>query len=106
MSDKLKELKKEMILCYGTKCWLSLVENKRLTGHHIIPVRSNGLTVWNNIALLTCDSHEYFNYVERIMPRAARELNELFYELNKTYAPPTQEYEKDIIYVLNKIERY
>ena len=39
MSRKLIELKKEMIACYGTRCWLSLLKENRLTGHHIIPLR-------------------------------------------------------------------
>lgn len=104
MSKKLAELKKEMILVYGTRCWLSLLKEKRLTGHHIIPVRNNGLTVWDNIALLSNDSHIYFNYIERIAPNVAHELNGLFYELNKTYAPPTLDYEEEVQRILKKIK--
>ena len=103
MSDKLKMLKKEMILCYGTRCWLSLLEDKRLTGHHIIPVRNNGKTVWENIALLSNDSHIFFNKIEREFPNAAKELNYLFYELNRTYKPPGEDYEEEVQRVLKKI---
>lgn len=103
MSKKLIELKKEMIMVYGTRCWLSLLKDNRLTGHHIIPVRDNGKTEWENIALLSNDSHIYFNYIERIAPNIAHELNYLFYELNKTYAPPTLDYEDEVKRLLRKL---
>lgn len=106
MSDKLKRLKQEMILVYGTRCWLSLLKENRLTGHHIIPIRDNGETEWENIALLSNDSHIYFNYIEKIAPNLAHELNGLFYELNRTYAPPTVDYEEEVRRVLRKVENY
>ena len=103
VSSKLKRLKQEMILVYGTRCWISSLEDNRLTGHHIIPVRDNGHTEWENIALLSAISHNYFNYIERINPKVAKELNDLFYELNRTYAPPTIEYFDEVEYVLKKV---
>ena len=103
MSNKLRELKKEMILVYGTRCWLSLLKDNRLTGHHIIPVRDNGKTEWENIALLSNNSHIYFNQIERIAPDIAHELNILFYELNRTFAPPTLDYEEEVRRVLKRV---
>lgn len=103
MSKKLEELKKEMIQVYGTRCWLSLLKENRLTGHHIIPIRQKGKTEWENIALLSNDSHIYFNYIERIAPNLAHELNGLFYELNRTYAPPTVDYEEEVKRVLRRV---
>ena len=102
---KLSELKKEMIIIYGNKCWISLLEDERLTGHHIIPVRHKGLTEWQNIALLSNESHRYFNYIEKIDPKSAKELNNLFLDLNATYAPPTLEYEKEVNYVLSRVRK-
>lgn len=103
MSKKLEELKKEMIQVYGTRCWLSLLKENRLTGHHIVPIRNKGKTEWENIALLSNDSHIYFNYIERIAPNLAYELNGLFYELNRTYAPPTVDYEEEVKRVLRRV---
>lgn len=104
MSDKLKCLKKEMILCYGLKCWLGGFEDNRLTAHHIIPVRECGKTVWENIALLNRKQHDLFNAIENYNPKAARELNVLFYELNRTFAPPTPEYYDEVHHILRKIK--
>lgn len=103
MSRKLIELKKEMIACYGTRCWLSLLKENRLTGHHIIPLRDKGETIWENIALLSNDSHIFFNYIEKIAPNVSKELNGLFIELNRTYAPPTVDYEEEVKMVLKRV---
>lgn len=103
MSKEILRLKKEMILVYGTRCWLSLLKENRLTAHHIIPVRDGGKTEWNNIALLSNDSHIYFNQIEKYAPNVAHELNCLFFELNKTYAPPTLDYEEEVRHILKKI---
>ncbi|MBQ4263126.1 MAG: HNH endonuclease [Bacilli bacterium] len=103
MSKKLEELKKEMIQVYGTRCWITLNKVNRLTAHHIIPVRDKGETRWENIALLSNDSHIYLNYIERIAPCVAYDLNCLFYELNRTYAPPTVDYEEEVKRVLRRV---
>ena len=103
MSEKLKELKEEMIKVYGTRCWLSLLKENRLTAHHIVPVRDKGKTEWGNIALLSNDSHIYFNQIEKYAPNLAHELNGLFYELNKSYAPPTLDYEEEVRRVLKRV---
>lgn len=108
MSDKIKRLKEEMIVVYKEACWINELwipsKKDKITAHHIIPVRNKGLSVWENIALLSRRSHDYFNYIERINPRVAKELNDLFYELNRTYAPPTEQYYDEVEYVLKKIK--
>lgn len=104
MSDKVKRLKEEMILCYGLKCWLCGIEDKRLTAHHIIPVRESGKTIWENIALLNRKQHDLFNAIENKNPRIAKELNWLFYELNCTYAPPTDDYYIEVNHILRKVK--
>lgn len=105
MSDRLKELKKEMILVYGLKCWLCGLEDKRLTGHHIIPVRDHGKTTWDNIALLSRKQHDLFNMIERDSPKIAKDLNGLFKELNMTMAPPDDEYFEEVNHVLKKVRK-
>ena len=104
MSDKIKQLKKEMIICYGLKCWLCGIEDKKLTAHHIIPVRERGETIWENIALLNRKQHDLFNCIENINPNIAKELNWLFYELNRTYAPPTTDYYDEVDKILRKVK--
>lgn len=103
MSDKLKRLKQEMIIVYGSRCWLALEEYKKLTGHHIIPLRDCGPTEWCNIALLGNDSHVFFNEIELYYPNIARVLNGMFYDLNRTYKQATKEYEEEIKRVLKKV---
>lgn len=103
MSDRLKELKKEMILVYGLKCWLCGIEDKRLTGHHIVPVRAHGKTAWDNIALLSRKQHDLFNMIERDNPKTAKELNGLFKELNMTMKPPENDYYEEVNHVLRKV---
>lgn len=101
MSDKLRELKREMIQVYGMSCWLWGIDDRKLTGHHIVPLRQNGPTIWRNIALLNRQAHDEFNYIEQINRKAATEINGLFTELNKTYSPPTDDYYEELngIYV-------
>ncbi len=103
MSDRLKELKKEMILVYGLKCWLCGLEDKRLTGHHIVPVRDHGKTTWDNIALLSRKQHDLFNMIELYNPKIAKDLNGLFKELNMTMAPPQDDYYEEVHKVLRKV---
>lgn len=92
----LKRLKLEMIKEYGTICWFGNIKDNKLTAHHIIPRRENGATTWENIALLNRKWHDFFNLIELRDPKTARELNELFYELNRTFAPPTPEHFEEI----------
>lgn len=102
MSKAILELKKEMIVCYGLQCWMCGIEDKRLTAHHIKPVRNGGKAVWSNIALLNRKQHDLFNYIERVEPLTAKKLNGMFIELNRTYEPPKKEYFKEVDYILTK----
>ena len=106
MSEKLKMIKQEMVLCYGARCWITLEREKRLTGHHIIPLRENGLTIWENIALLSNDSHIMFNQLENYIPYIAKQLNGMFNELNRTYAPPTLDYQEEVNKILSLVPDY
>lgn len=103
MSNKLKELKQEMIAVYGLKCWLCGIEDKRLTGHHILPLREFGPTTWENIALLSRKQHDLFNMIELSNPKMAKKLNGLFKELNMTMAPPDDGYFEEVNHVLKKV---
>lgn len=102
------ELKKEMILCYGLNCWMDELwipkKNNIITFHHILEKRNGGKAIWENGALLSRESHEYLNMLDNYYHRVYDELNDLFYELNRTYRPPTESYYEEIRYVL-KLER-
>ncbi len=103
---KTKILKKEMIQVYGNKCWMNelWLPNKKniLTFHHILEKRNGGKVIWENGALISLYSHEYLNYLDREYHRLYNDLNCLFYELNKTYKPPTEDYYNEVKLVLKK----
>ncbi len=92
----LKRLKLEMIKEYGKICWFGNIQDDKLTAHHIIPKREHGPNIWENIALLNRKWHDLFNKIEQKDPKTAKELNELFYELNRTFAPPTPKHYEEI----------
>lgn len=108
MSDKISRLKKEMIEVYSLKCWLNeLWVPKRgnlITYHHIVEVRNGGKSIWENGALLGRTNHDYLNYLDARYHNIYKELNGLFYELNRTYAPPTEEYYEEVKRVLRKVK--
>lgn len=110
MSDRLKELKREMILCYGLKCWLNelWIPQKRdmITYHHILERRNNGHTTWENGALLGRSSHDYLNFLDNQYHNIYKELNGAFIDLNRTYAPPTEDYYDEIEHILRKVNKY
>lgn len=109
MSDKTKRIKEEMIQIYGEYCWLNnlWVPNKynKLTYHHILERRNGGKITLDNGALLGRSEHDYLNYLDNYYHKLYNELNELFYELNKTYAPPTQNHYEEVASVLKKIKK-
>lgn len=108
MSDKLKRLKEEMILIYGLRCWLNelWIPNKKdiITYHHILEKRNGGKAILENGALLARSSHDYLNYLDTDYHKIYNELNELFYYLNRTYKPPTEEYYDEVHKVLKKVK--
>lgn len=106
MGDKLRKLKEEMILVYGLNCWMNelWIPNKKdiLTFHHILEKRNGGKVVWENGALLSINSHDYLNYLDVRYHKLYNELNGLFQELNRTYAPPTNDYYEEINHILRR----
>lgn len=78
--------------------------NNILTFHHIIEVRNGGKLVWENGALLSNSSHQYLNYLDHYFPDTYKELNGMFYDLNRTYLPPTPEYYDEVKRLIRKID--
>lgn len=105
---KIDKLKQEMIQVYGNKCWMNelWIPNKKniLTFHHILEKRNGGKAIWENGALLSLYCHEYLNYLDMEYNKIYRELNGLFYELNRTYQPPTEDYYKEVKLILRRKE--
>lgn len=103
---KVSKLKQEMIEVYGNHCWMNELWIPRrkniLTFHHIIEKRNGGKAIWENGALISLHSHEYLNYLDEEYNKIYRELNGLFYELNRTYAPPTEDYYEEVKMVLRR----
>ena len=110
MSDYIKRLKLEMIETYGMNCWLNenwvWRRNNLLTLHHIKELRRNGKTTWENSALLSVTSHYYLNHLDIEYHKIYKELNEMFKELNRTYAPPTKEYYEEIDNILKRVRKW
>lgn len=105
MSEKARQLKKEMIQVYGNECWMNYLVTKKnfISAHHIQEVRNHGKTEWGNIALITTNAHQYLNYMDREYHRLYMELNGLFKELNKTYMPPVEAYYDEVDRVLRRV---
>ena len=105
-SKDVRRLKEEMISVYGNYCWLNdmWVPKKKdiMTFHHIIEKRNGGKAIWENGALLGSSSHSFLNYLDYKDHKTYNELNWLFFELNKTYAPPTEDYYDEVKFVLSK----
>ena len=108
MSDKVRKLKEEMIKVYGLKCWINelWIPNKKniLTYHHILEARNGGKVEWENGALLSLYKHDYLNYLDLYYHSIYNELNGLFYDLNRTYSPPNEEYYEEVKRVLRRIK--
>lgn len=105
MSEKIRQLKKEMIQVYGNECWMNYLVTKRnfISAHHIQELRNCGKTEWGNIALITTNAHQYLNYLDREEHKIYRELNGLFKELNLTYLPPAEDYFEELDHILRRV---
>ena len=77
---------------------------KQLTYHHIKEKRNGGATTVENGALLSLYKHNYLNYLDLYYHSIYNELNGLFYDLNRTYAPPNEEYYEE--YMIQTSPRY
>ena len=109
MGKETQRIKEEMLQIYGEYCWLNnlWIPNKynKLTYHHILERRNGGKVTIENGALIGRNEHDYLNFLDNNYHKIYDELNELFYELNKTYAPPTQNHYENVEYVLKKIKK-
>lgn len=101
---------REMIEIYKPKGidWMAykLQRKNPYTFHHIIEKRNGGKRRVNNGAILTLNAHEYLNYLDCRYERIYKELNGLFWELNRTYKPPQEDYYEEVGAVLKKVRRY
>lgn len=106
MSDYKQRIKQELIEVYGNKCFMNelWIPNKKniLTFHHILEDRYGGKYVFENGALVSHERHVYLNYLDRKYHKVYKEINGAFEDLKKTYAPPTEEYYKEIKMILRR----
>lgn len=107
--SRVAELKKEMIEVYGNYCWMNEMwipkPKEILTYHHILEKRNGGKVVWENGALLSGGSHHYLNYLDYEYHRIYNELNGMFYDLNRTFMPPTEDYYEEVKRILKKVDK-
>lgn len=105
MSNKIRNIKKDMIEVYGNLCWMDYILTKRnpLTIHHIHEIRNGGKDKWENFALITTNAHQYLNYLDHEQHKIYRELNGLFKELNLTYLPPAEDYFEELDHILKRV---
>ena len=89
---------------YGELCWMEGIISKRnpLTFHHIQKKCDGGKRIISNGAVLSKQEHDYLNQLELRQRKLYVELNWLFQELNRTYAPPTKEYYEELHHLLSK----
>ena len=110
MGDKTRKLKEEMILVYGLKCWINelWIPTKKdvITFHHILERRNGGKAEWDNGALISHFAHQYLNYLDNEQHKLYKELNGMFYDLNRTYKPPTPEYYEEVNRVLVRSRKH
>ncbi len=82
---------------YGVD-WMgfSLSKKNPLTYHHIIKECEKGKKTVENGAPLTKQAHAFLNCLERVKPDLYVEWNELFTEINRSEAPPSEEHVEKI----------
>ena len=87
------------------KDWMNykMVRQSDITFHHIKEVRNGGKRILTNGAILIKRSHDYLNYLDQHYKSYYKALNSLFKELNKSMKPPTEDYYKEVDYILNKV---
>lgn len=87
------------------RCWMGykMTKNNPYSFHHIKEVRNGGITDVSNGAILTKKSHRYLNELDSFFHDEYEELNELFFLLNRTNAPPTEEHYMKVRKILNKV---
>jgi hypothetical protein len=92
---------------WDNHCWMDykLTKDSPYTFHHIVEARNGGKKIISNGAILTLNAHRYLNFLDNRHHNIYKELNCLFYDLNRTYAPPTQEYYEEVRHVLKKVRK-
>jgi len=97
----------KLLKIYGEGCWMGyrLAEDNPYTFHHIKKKCKGGSKGIDNGAVLTLHAHRDLNVMEKRIPPYYKELNKLFMELNKTKAPPTKEYYKEVNDILRRVSR-
>ena len=82
---------------YGVD-WMGFTLSKKnpLTYHHIIKECEKGKKTVENGAPLTKQAHAFLNCLERVKPDLYVEWNELFTEINRSEAPPSEEHVEKI----------
>ena len=78
--------------------WMGFDLNRKnpLTYHHIRKESDKGKKTLENGAPLSKDAHRFLNCLERKKPKLYEEWNELFIEINRSEAPPTEEHNAKI----------
>lgn len=87
------------------KDWLNfkICRPRDLTFHHILEARNGGKRIITNGAILVRKSHQFLNYLDTNIHGAYMDLNYLFYLLNLSEAPPTEEYYREVDKILKKV---
>lgn len=106
-SEKVRRIRKEMVEIFGKQCWMDyyITRNNMLTAHHIVERRENGITCLENLALVTDRAHKLLNYFDCEYNKIYRDLNALFYELNRTLLPPTDDYFEEVKQTIDKAKK-
>lgn len=87
------------------KDWMNYKINRPrdLTFHHILEARNGGKRIITNGAILVKKSHMFLNYLDNNIHSAYMDLNYLFFLLNCTEAPPTEEYYREVNKILRRV---
>ena len=92
---------------WDNHCWLDykLTRENPYTFHHIVEKRNGGARIITNGAILTLEAHRYLNFLDYKHHNVYKDLNCLFYDLNRTYAPPTEAYYDEVHNILKRVRR-
>lgn len=92
---------------WDNHCWMDykLTKDNPYTFHHIKEKRNGGKYIISNGAIITQNAHRYLNYLDYQYHNIYKELNCLFWDLNKTYAPPTEDYYEELKHILKKVRK-
>lgn len=101
-TGKIREIRERLLDIYGNRCWMgyTVCRENPFTVHHIHERRNGGKDVIENAAALTVSAHYDLNQLDAHAKDLYKELNLLFFELNRSNCPPTIEYFKEINRIL------